>query len=339
VHLVAPKGCISEPIGQDVAGYVGGLAALANALQSIGPESNPNLSALDSASLAATTAANAADTLTLKFHLDPTDPNPKETVKSTSDRLLKDPITPVSKTLDAAKKGPVNGKAAETCAAVNPLFRKYPFNPKSPQEATQPELNDLLAPQTGRLWMFVNSDLMKPFLQEAGGRYVANISSNGSVTNSFRDFVNRAAAVRQAFYGTGGPPPNMQFTMHALQSGDVDHVQLTVDGSTLAGDPKTRPSQTFTWPGTSPGVSLSMGYGNGDDSFPSTSGTWAIWRFLDTAERGSWPNPEWIYRTTAGPIMHNGHPIVVKFSVDGPNAQVLSPGFLSGLVCPSPAIQ
>jgi type VI secretion system protein ImpL len=339
VQLVTPPGCIRQLVGSAANPYVGALGNLSNALKGIGPASKPDPTASAASQGAVSNALNAETALALGFQSDPSDP--KATVLTKSGSLLKDPITGVPPTLQELSAGPVNAGAGAACAAINPLFRKYPFNPASKEDATLQEVNEALNPQTGKLWAFINSPLMLPYLQKSGTQYVAAIGQTATVTPPFLNFVNRAALMTQAFYAGGNTAsPNMTFTMQALPAQDVDHISLAIDGGTLAGDPKDKPSQAFAWPGSAPGVNLLVRFGSSPDlTVVQTSGLWAIWHFLDTAERASWPNPEWIVRSNAGPMTVKGHQVTVKFSVDASSAPVLRPQFLAGLGCPGTAVR
>ncbi len=339
VQFVTPPGCSTQLVSGAANPYVGGLASLSNSLKAIGSSSNPDANAVMSAKGMVSNALNAESSLALGFHSDPTDS--AGTVLNKAGSLLKDPITDVSPTLGDLATAQVNGQASNMCASINPLFHKYPFNSGSKDDATLQEVNEVLNPQSGKLWGFVNGPVMTPFLQKSGNQYVATVGQAATVSPAFLNFVNRMALMSQAFYhGDPSGNANMTFTMTALPSQDVDHVSLSVDGGTLAGDPKDRPTQTFTWPGTTPGVNLQVRFGSSPDiTIASAPGLWAVWHFLDTAERGSGVAPEWVGRTAAGPMTVKDHPVAVKFSIDPTSAKVLRPQFFSGLSCPGRAVQ
>jgi type VI protein secretion system component VasK len=226
------------------------------------------------------------------------------------------------------------------CAAINPMFRKYPFNPSSKEDATLQEVNDALNPQTGKLWIFVKGPLA-PIVQPAGGDYVPVSGAPSRVTPTFLNFLNRASHMAQAFYhGEAGGNPNMSFTIQALPSENVDHVSLSIDGGTLSGDPKNKPPQTFQWPGSAPGFSLQVRFGSSSDvSIVDTTGLWAVWHALDKAERGVGNSLQWTPVTPEGPLKVKGQPVTVKFGLDTQSAQILRPQYFSGLSCPGKAVQ
>jgi type VI secretion system protein ImpL len=340
VQIVAPPGCLRQLISPAAKPYVEGLGNLSNALKAIGPVTAPNQSAAQSAAGSVSNALTAETGLVTGFPSDPTDP--KATVLSKSQSLLKEPIEQVSPTLGGLNNVVVNGQAGGMCATINPVFRKYPFNSNSKEDATLQEVNEALNPQSGKLWAFVKGTLAT-FVQQAGSDYVAIPGQPSTVTPGFLGFLNRASHMSQAIYhGDPSGNANMSFTIQALPSQDVDHVSLAIDGITLAGDPKNKPSQTFPWPGSAQQFTLQARFGGSSSDFTivSTTGLWAVWHALERADRGTGDSLQWTPITPGeGPIKVNGHPLTVKFGLDPQSAQVLRAQYFAGLSCPGKAIQ
>jgi type VI secretion system protein ImpL len=339
-QMIAPAGCMRQLISPAAKPYVEGLGNLSNALKAIGPTSNPNEAAATSAKGAVSNALTAETSLVTGFPSDPTDP--KATVLNKSQSLLKDPIERVDPTLDGINGAALNGQAGGMCAAINPLFRKYPFNPNSKEDASLAEVNDALNPQSGKLWAFVKSGLA-PYVQQVGSDYIATTGQAAKITPAFLGFLNRAAHMSQAIYhGDAAGAANMTFTIQALPSQDVDHVSLAIDGSTLSGDPKNKPSQAFTWPGSVQSFALQARFGGSksDFSIVNTTGLWAAWHAVDRANRGAGDTLQWTPITPGeGPIQVNGHPLTVRFGLDAQSAQILRPQYFTGLSCPGKAVQ
>lgn len=338
-QFVTPPGCSRQLVGAAANPYVAGLENLSNALKAIGPPANPNQAAASSAQSVVQSSLNAETPLSLGFQADPTDPKNSVSVKSAS--LLKDPIDQVLPTLEGIAGALINGQAGETCAAISPLFHKYPFNPASNEDATLQELNQALRPPDGKLWAFAKGPLA-PYVQAAGNDFVPVSGQPSKVTPQFLAFLNRASHLSQAFYhGDSTGNPNFSFTIQALPSDYVDHVTLAIDGVTLSGDPKNKPAQTFAWPGTAPGFSLQVPYGasGAEASIVNTTGLWAVWHALDRADRGTAGLLQWTLSTAAGPVSVKGQPLTVKFSLDPQSAQIFRPQFFAGLTCPPKAVQ
>jgi type VI protein secretion system component VasK len=144
------------------------------------------------------------------------------------------------------------------------------------------------------------------------------------------------------YHGDASGTANMTFTIQALPSQDVDHVSLSIDGSTLAGDPKNKPSQTFSWPGSAQSFALQARFGGSksDFSIVNTTGLWAAWHAVDRADRATANMLQWTPITPGeGPIQVNGHALTVRFSLDPQSAQILRPQYFAGLSCPGKAVQ
>ncbi len=341
VQFVTPPGCSQKLVGSSNNTYMQSLIALGSALQTVGPIANADQNSVSAASTSATQAGNAVSTLALNFTADPSDP--KSNIVSKTAQILKDPIDRLSPLLKGAGAGPVNGAAAGMCASMNQMFSKYPFNPKSTQDATLEELNSFLKPPDGQLWQFVNNSL-KQYVTLSGAEYIPASGQQIAVTPPFLRFLNHAKHISDAIY-KGGPQPNLTFSMQPLPTPDVNHVTLTIDGQTLSTDLQTARPQNFTWPGAQQNARLLVRFGAGglDTQIDDKTGTWAIWHLLDTAERwtpaGSQYQMEWVQKTSAGPEMINGHTAAVKFTLDPQGSQVFAPHYFTGMSCPSKAVQ
>jgi len=338
VQLITPPGCIRQLVGSAANPYVAGLGNLSNAIKAIGPENNPNQLAAGAAQGAVGNALNAETALALGFQSDPTDP--KATVMAKSSSLLKDPITDVPATLEGLAGAQLNAQAGKACAAISPLFKKYPFNTASKEDATLQELNTALSPQTGQLWDFVKTGLAAQ-VHQVGSDYVANPGATPAITPAYLSFLNHALHLSQALYHDSSGNPSMSFILQALPSQDVDHVSLSIGGTTLAGDPKNSPKQTFPWPGSTQDVNLlaRIGGSSSDFTIVSATGLWAVWHALDRADRGA-NGLQWTPVVPGeGPMKINGHPVTVKFSIDPQSAQVLRPQYFAGMTCPAKAVQ
>ncbi len=334
VQWVTPAGCKDQLIGPSNQPYMQTLLQLATALQTVGPIANADPNNVTNANNAATQADGAVGTLAFKFA-------PSSPVVSRTTEILRSPIIGVRAVLKGAGAGPVNAAAGGVCASIAPMLSKYPFNPKSQQDATIEEVNNFLNPQSGSLWQLYNANL-KQYLTPVGNTYVAATGQPLSATPAFVRFFNRAAQLSHALYATNPAQPGFTFSAQVLPSPDVTHVTLTINGQMLSTDLKSgAKSQTFNWPGPTPGVSLGVAFGGqAEGTVYQTSSPWGVWRLLDTAEHpvtiGNQTQVEWVQRTSAGVTTFNGHPEIVKFAFDSP---VLRPQYFSGFSCASKAVQ
>jgi type VI secretion system protein ImpL len=331
LQVVTPPGCMDQPMGANASSYLASLIALQGALKQIqSAPTDPN--AANSAKSVAIQAEGEVTKLSGTF-------NPNSPVFKKTTQLLKDPIT----NTDAVMSGGVNAGAGAVCAVVNPILSKYPFNPNSLADATLEEVNQFLNLQSGQLWQFVNGPL-KPFVMLAGTDYVRNPAQQKPVvTSQYLDFLNRSKRLSDAIY-KGGSTPNLTFTVTPVAAPDLDHVTLTLDGTTLSADPKQGTSKTFTWPGPTQNAELLARWGGApnDNTIAEKSGLWAVWRLLNTARvtlNGSQYQVQWALESSAGPTMIHGHQVVIPFALDAQGSQIFSRGYLSTLRCISKAVQ
>ncbi len=166
LEVVTPPGCLDQPMGANASSYLASLIALKGALQQVATVQPPDPNALNAAKPVAIQAEGEVTKLSGTFR-------PDSPVFAKTTQLLKDPITRVQPLLEGEAGAPVNAGAGGVCAAMNPMLAKYPFNPSAKAEATLDEVNQLLNPQSGTLWQFVNGPL-KPFVMLAGSDYVPN---------------------------------------------------------------------------------------------------------------------------------------------------------------------
>jgi type VI secretion system protein ImpL len=337
LEVVTPPGCLDQPMGANASSYLASLIALKGALQQIASSQPPDPNALAAAKPVAIQAEGEVTKLSGTFR-------PDSPVFGKTTQLLKDPITLVGPMLQGEAGAPVNAGAGGVCAAMSPMLSKYPFNSNAKVEATLDEVNQLLNPQSGQLWQFVNSTL-KPFVILSGSDYGPNPAQQKPVvTQAFLRFLNRAKHLTDALY-KGGPNPNLTFTIQPLAAADLDHVTLTIDGTTLSADPKQGGSKAFTWPGSTPGAALLARYGGASSDFTISdkSGLWAVWRLLDTAQKvaltGNQYQVQWAPETSAGPITVHGHALIIPFSLDAQGSQIFSRGYFGDLKCVGKAVQ
>jgi type VI secretion system protein ImpL len=337
LEVVTPPGCLDQPMGANASSYLASLIALKGALQQVASSNPPDPNAVNAATPVAIQAEGEVTKLSGTFR-------PDSPVFAKTTQLLKDPITRVDPLLKGEAGAPVNAGAGGVCAVMVPALAKYPFNPKSPSDATLDELNQMLNPQSGALWQFVNGPL-KPYVTLAGNDYVANPAQQKPVvTPAYLRFLNQSKHLADALY-KGGTGPSLSFTVQPLPAADLDHVTLGIDGTTLSTDPKAGTPKTFTWPGSPPSASLQVRYGGATNDFgiADKQGLWAVWRLLDTAQKvslaGNQYQVQWAPETSAGPITVHGHPLVIPFSLDAQGSQIFSRGYFGDIRCLSKAVQ
>jgi type VI secretion system protein ImpL len=336
VQFVTPAPCLQKPIGPSNKDYMTQLLSLQNALKQVGPIDKADPATVTTANAVAGEAEKTAGALALNF-------SQESSVRDITAQLLKDPIARATPLLVGAGAGAVNGPAGGMCAAISGTLSKYPFNPRSNVDATLQEVNDFLKPGDGRLWQLYSTTPLNKYLVPAGDGFQVVSGQPLTVTPSFLNFFTRAARMSKALYKGDAQAPNFTFNMQPLPAPDVDHISLTINGTSLSTDLRNASPKTFSWPGSAQGVDLKVSFGRGSLPFGlfPTSGLWAIWRFIDSGERvpgGTGLELQWVQRTSVGESQINGHSAAVKFALDPASAQILRPQYFSGLNCVSRAV-
>jgi type VI secretion system protein ImpL len=162
---------------------------------------------------------------------------------------------------------------------------RYPFVPGSANDIPLDDFGRLFAPG-GLLDTFFNSQL-RPFVNMAGPNWKLQTAGDVEPPISPGDLAQfqRAAAIRDLFFGPGGKDPGVRLDITPLSADNVTK-QVTID----LGDQQivyahgpTRPI-TVSWPGTNRIISARLAF----DPPPSsgspviqTSGPWALFRLFD----------------------------------------------------------
>ncbi|HEX4809367.1 MAG TPA: type VI secretion protein IcmF/TssM N-terminal domain-containing protein [Bryobacteraceae bacterium] len=342
VQSVTPSPCIQRPNSASNKSYVSALIALQGAVAQIrdlnAPEATSQIAA---ANTAEGQGENTTRELASSFNRDSGEP--KVDVKTTD--ILLSPLSPIppilDRTLGAAAAAPINAAAGALCKDMSPMLAKYPFR-KDASDATIQEVNQFLKPGDGAFWKLAES--MNKLMTRAGDQFVLVPGQSLKVTPGFLAFANRMLHMSTSLYNTGADP-NMSFSMEPQSSPDIDHITMVIDGITLSQEMKNPAKQVFQWPGSTQGADLRIRFtGGGEDDIVSTTGLWAIWHFLDTAESwtpvGNQLSVQWTEKTTAGIVkLPNGHPKTVKFMLDPQGSQVFQPRYFAGLGCSSTAVK
>ncbi len=198
------------------------------------------------------------------------------------------------------------------------------------EQASLEEVNALFAPGSGKLWTYYNDNL-KQWLVLQGTQYVLAPNAAGHVGAAFAQFFNRAAGISSALYPSGATIAGFNFTLRFLPSKGIENATLVVDGQRISSGSTV---QQFKW-NAATAHQASLAYNSAEAL--QFQGTWALFQLVGIAH---------VTRTAAGlqlefPIevsgrpstLPDGTPIVVRFELSGPGAEVLAPGGLSGQPC------
>ena len=174
---------------------------------------------------------------------------------------------------------------AELCRQV--VRGHYPFVRGSGQDAPLDDFSRLFAPN-GLLDSFFQARI-KPYVDMSGPvwrpRAVDGVAAPVDAATVAR--FQRAAAIRDAFFPTGGSEPQVRFTLSPLPSGPGARATLTLDGSVIAA------STSLTWPATGATTQASLSFEPANGAVPvQAAGSWALFRLLDQAGIGPSDQPD-----------------------------------------------
>jgi type VI protein secretion system component VasK len=251
--------------------------------------------------------------------------------------LMLQPITNVERFVGGSSE--INAKGRAFCLALDPLLRKFPFNPNAKPEVTLDELDSLFKGKESKLWQFYEFGL-KNFIVCNGADCAIAPSPPAPVDPRFLAFFKQAVAFSRAIYGEGAADPSFRYTLRPIQSDQVDEFDLSVNGDSahLNGGGQ----RTFAWPGAgTPSFRLDLKLSGGTPlGVQSRDGLWSVFRFFadaDTTSRsGAGYDFRWNFRQGQGstPPIVKGRPLSYEFFVDTNGAPaVFSKDFLSGLKC------
>jgi type VI secretion system protein ImpL len=212
-------------------------------------------------------------------------------------RLLDEPIANVRLLLNRGPVDVLNAGGKALCDQFAQISGKYPFKPASPDDVTIDQLNSILAPKTGTLWVFYDTTKLKQYLP--GPPYQPTGGGTVKLNPNFVTFFSRAAALSRAIYGPDSPTPKFSYTLTEMPS-NVEGLVLKIGKEALSGPTQ---SKTFTWTGAPEDIQVTT---KSNDILGSYSGPWSIFKFVSEANSpvsGSTTNLEWILQANGRPIM------------------------------------
>ncbi|HLJ86704.1 MAG TPA: ImcF-related family protein [Candidatus Angelobacter sp.] len=327
LQLMAPSP--DQLVGGANQPYMANLVALQTNTAGLASQNNPTDPAATQPVLqAATTAKGTVLQISQTFHHVENDAQVDKLVRS----LMEAPIL----STEALMRGVApNGKGV--CSLFQGIARKYPFSPKSTEEATLEDLK-FFQPGSGALWAFYDASL-KNILLRQGTEFVPN--SQVRISHDFLVFLHRAAVITDALFppGTQNAAPHLSFTLRQPANKGIDKLTLDLDGKTLSGSGGN--SQQFVWPGDAThGARLTVSHSGGSQFlFPPYPGLWGTFHFFQDARRwtpkGSAYELEWPleYNNKQITLPDGTTPIVVRYEIEGSGAQFFRS--LEGLRCTS----
>jgi type VI secretion system protein ImpL len=326
-QALVPPDSVDRYIAAGNTSYVNALLSLQGSIAQVAqnPAGANDPTAAMPITSAAGTAHIAAQQTAQSFRIDP-----QAHMDSTVLALMEAPITSAEALVRGLGPAQANAGGKSFCAAYNGLFSKFPFSPNSTIQASPAEVTALLQPGTGALWQFYNANL-KTILIQQGAEYLPAPNPPVHVTPGFVRFFNRAAALSAEFFPAGATGPSLVFAMKNIPSNGIKDMTFAVDSQKMTG---ADGSKQFTWAAqTAQQAQLSA------NGLPlQFQGTWSLFELLNkarVAHAGS-NQLEFPLEVANTPVKApDGTPLVVRFELSGPGAEVLLPGALSGVRCVS----
>ncbi|MFY0633356.1 MAG: type VI secretion system membrane subunit TssM [Vannielia sp.] len=196
----------------------------------------------------------------------------------------------------------LNQQVTQVCQAV--VDSKFPFSKASARDVGLVDFAKLFAPQ-GVMDRFFLENLSQ-FANINGTTWTWKDSGPlaGKLSTSTLKQFERAAAIRDAYFPTGGgiPQVDMEIVPTSLH-GAVETAQLTINGQVVLTRRKGNTPANVTWPGSLSGSNVELVFTpdmRGRKSNVSEGGSWAFLKFLNT-----------------GRPKVSGNTIAVRYTIDG----------------------
>lgn len=245
-------------------------------------------------------------------------------------RMLVEPITNVRNVTTGVPVEALNAAGQGFCSQFAQISGKYPFNPKSTQDAPIDQVNSIFAPRTGALWIFYDKQL-KQYLPAPGPPFSPLPGGTVRLNQNFVQFFNRAAAFSKAMYGSDSQTPRFSYTLTEMPS-NVERLALRIGNETLSG---TGTHKTLTWNGA-PDEHVEVV--KGGETLKNFSGPWSIFRFASSAPKSE-TSPagttlEWrITQNDGSAVLLNGKPEFYSYQLQVNGFNPFGPAEWAGLHC------
>jgi type VI secretion system protein ImpL len=225
--------------------------------------------------------------------------------------LLEQPIKNVRFLAGGIPEVVLREAGKKLCSQFGQMTSKYPFDPRSSQDLPIDQLNTVLAPKSGALWVFY--DAQAQYLTKVGSHYVASGSGDVKLSPSFVAFFNHAAAVSDALYPFGAANPHFSYTLKEMPSNAGEGFTLKIGDEILTG---TGQQKTFAWTGAPAEAHIIAKDG---EALGYPASPWAVFRLIADAHpqnSGSVTNLEWGVESSAGkPKTMNGRPVTYNYQL------------------------
>lgn len=163
---------------------------------------------------------------------------------------------------------------------------KFPFSKAGP-DASLDDVQQLLQPDNGDLWKFIN-DHLAPYLQYKSGHWQPKtwLDVGGSFKQSFLDGLDKAKRISQALFANSGSA-GFSIEIYPYPTHGVSEISLSIGGQTYEYDNGPQEWSKITWdPSTyNQDAIVNVLTANGANySSQAYSGMWGLFHLLKSAE-------------------------------------------------------
>lgn len=195
-----------------------------------------------------------------------------------AEKLMQDPIIQAEALAKGLGPQALNGSGSDFCKQTAMVFGRFPFDPRASEDAKLEDVVAVLAPNTGKLFQFVQQNLQEVVIQ-TGPTFAPKSGAKIQVSGAYLAFLNRAAAVSRLLFAANPQRPAFNYTVQGLPSPGIDAFTFMANGKTYKASGQGGQPADFQWTGNPDNASLAASVGL------SRSGVWAMPRVLASADR------------------------------------------------------
>jgi type VI protein secretion system component VasK len=174
-------------------------------------------------------------------------------------------VPALSGVLDMVRLGRGSQLARSYCDAVHAPFQRelagrFPLSPDSTDGVSLSAFARFFQPDSGSLWAFQKTYLAGAVSSEGGRFRFTGAQARGMFRDELLGFLQRAAAITQAFFPDGGTEPRMPFRLRVRGAPGYSLTTFRVGSRAVQYDSGEESWTTLSWPGdpASSGVALSV---------------------------------------------------------------------------------
>ena len=266
------------------------------------------------------------------------------TFKGETDQVVKaillKPITQIDPLLNKQNDEAINGAGRDLCNAFARVARQLPFSPRAQQSASRDDVQRILAPETGDLWVFYKNYLADS-LDCLDSGCMLKSHPRYKLSPAFVHYFSALNNWSHLLFGNGrGGPGGVRLLARAIRFNGLKQLDISIDNQKVTLTPDRAEMQPIVWdPARSQSLQI-YGMFEGDPQpqrLILAQGPWAIFEWLFDTEAGE--GLTWLPRSGATMAMKlaNGNNMKYKLEMrwgDGSNRPLDMRSLVVGTGCP-----